>query len=69
MTRDVNFRMSGPYIMAIPNEHVQNYRQEMEIPNFKQPAGKVSYGLCNLDLAIKKLRTNEKIINFSVAVS
>ena len=64
MTRDVNFRMSGPYIMAIPNEHVQNYRQEMA--NFKQPAGKVSYGLCNLNLAIKKLRPNEKIINFSV---
>ena len=64
MTRDVNFRMSGPYIMAIPNEHVQNYRQEME--NFKQPAGKVSYDLCYLNLAIKKLRTNEKIINFSV---
>ena len=31
MTRDVNFRMSGPYIMTIRNEHVQNYRQETAI--------------------------------------
>ena len=49
MTRDVNFCMSGQYIMTIPNE---------------QPAGKVSFH--NLNLANKKLRANEKIVNFSV---
>ena len=56
--------MPGPYIMPILNEHLQNYRQQIAI---KQSAGKVSF--CNQNLAIKDLRTNEKIVNFSVLYS
>ena len=50
--------------MPILNEHLQNYRQQIAI---KQAAGKVNF--CNQNLAIKDLRTNEKIVNFSVLYS
>ena len=56
--------MPGPYIMPILNEHLQNYSQQIAI---KQSAGKVNF--CNQNLAIKDLRTNEKIVNFSVLYS
>ena len=66
MTRGVNF----PHVWSVYYDYPERTLAKLPSGDGKlplQPAGKVSF--CNLNLAIKKFRTNEKIVNFSVLYS